>query len=358
MQFPPFVAQWSYQAMIHELMGINNNKVNLKNLKGPAKYKEFMLSSEQDAFYRENMFLNYNEIATNIKTSMDELKEKFRGIEIKKDKKLDTLDEVKTFCEHYPEFKKEYDTISKHFYLLEEIQKLVADNCIFEVSETEQELTCQNSHSDSLRQVKTLILKDEVRLVDALRLAMVYALKYEKNSTSEIQKLVQLLKKKGLTDDEAKQIKYLLNFAGIKSKAHTEFSELLSADRMKLLTKKVIKGLQNNAVDNVFLQHVCLLKTILDDLIAGKLNPSNFPYCGTIPLIERPKEIIVFIIGGATYEESLAVYNLNKENLDSNLQIVLGSTCVHNFESFLNELKFANRHQMSQAQKSQLASGS
>lgn len=336
--------------MIHELMGITNNKINLKNLKAPSKYKEIILSPEQDEFYRENMFLNYNEIATNIKTSMDELKEKFRSIEMKKDKKLDTLDEVKTFCEHYPEFKKEYDSISKHFYLMEEVQKLIADNCIFEISETEQELACQNNHSDSLRQVKSLILKDQVRLVDALRLVMIYALRYEKNSTSELPKLIQSLKKKGLSDDDAKQIRYLLNFAGLKAKTHTEFNELLSADRMKMFTKKVIKGLQNN-VENVFLQHVCLLKTILDDLIAGRLNPSHFPYCGTIPLIERPREIIVFIIGGATYEESLAVYNLNKENLDSNLRIVLGSTCVHNFESFLNEIKFANRHQMSQALK-------
>lgn len=341
--------------MIHELMGINNNKINLKNLKRPAKYKEFMLSSEQDEFYRNNMFLNYNEIATNVKISMDALKEKFRTIEIKKDKKLDTLDEVKTFCEHYPEFKKEYDSISKHFYLLEEIQKLIADNCIFEVSEVEQELTCQNNHSDSLRRVKTLILKDEVRLIDALRLVMIYALRYEKSSAAEIQKLIQSLKNKGLSDDEAKQIKYLLNFAGVRARTHTEFNELLSADRMKMFTKKVIKGLQNN-VENVFLQHVCLLKTLLDDLIAGKLNPSHFPYCGTIPLIERPREVIVFVIGGATYEESLAVYNLNKENMDTNLRIVLGSTCVHNFESFLNEIKFANRHQMSQAQKSQLGS--
>lgn len=339
--------------MIHELLGIHNNKINLKNLKGPAKYKEFILSSEQDEFYRENMFLTYNEIAANIKISMDELKKKFRTIEMKKDKKLDTLDEIKTFCENYPEFKKEHDSITKHFYLLEEIQKIISDHCIFEVSETEQKLTCQNNHSDSLREVKKLILNDKIRSIDALRLAMIYALRYEKNSTSEIEKLIQLLKKKGLTDDETRQIKYLLNFAGVKAKAHTELNELLSADRMKSFTKKVIKGLQNN-VENVFLQHVCLLKTLLDDLIAGKLNPSHFPYCGTIPLIERPKEVIVFIIGGATYEESLAVYNLNKENMDSNLQIVLGSTRVHNFESFLNEIKFANRHQMSQAQKSQL----
>ncbi|KAI6073028.1 Vacuolar protein sorting-associated protein 45 [Aix galericulata] len=39
-------------------------------------------------------------------------------------------------------------------------------------------------------------------------------------------------------------------------------------------------------------------------------------------------DIIVFIIGGATYEEALAVYNLNRTN--PGVRIVLGGTTIHN----------------------------
>lgn len=42
----------------------------------------------------------------------------------------------------------------------------------------------------------------------------------------------------------------------------------------------------------------------------------------------RPQDIIVFIIGGATYEEALAVYNLNRTN--PGVRIVLGGTTIHN----------------------------
>lgn len=42
----------------------------------------------------------------------------------------------------------------------------------------------------------------------------------------------------------------------------------------------------------------------------------------------RPQDIIVFIIGGATYEEALTVYNLNRTM--PGVRIVLGGTAIHN----------------------------
>ena len=42
----------------------------------------------------------------------------------------------------------------------------------------------------------------------------------------------------------------------------------------------------------------------------------------------RPQDIMVFIIGGATYEEALTVYNLNRTT--PGVRIVLGGTTVHN----------------------------
>lgn len=42
----------------------------------------------------------------------------------------------------------------------------------------------------------------------------------------------------------------------------------------------------------------------------------------------RPQDIIVFIIGGATYEEALSVYNLNRSM--PGVRIVLGGTTIHN----------------------------
>lgn len=50
----------------------------------------------------------------------------------------------------------------------------------------------------------------------------------------------------------------------------------------------------------------------------------------------RIQDVIVFIVGGATYEESLTVHNINK--LNSGIKVILGGTTIHNFESFSKEI--------------------
>ena len=48
----PLLNQWTYQAMVHELLTINNNRVDLSHVKGIAKeLKEVVLSSQHDEFY-------------------------------------------------------------------------------------------------------------------------------------------------------------------------------------------------------------------------------------------------------------------------------------------------------------------
>lgn len=53
-------------------------------------------------------------------------------------------------------------------------------------------------------------------------------------------------------------------------------------------------------------------------------------------LFYRPQDVIVFVVGGTTYEESLAVYNLNK--LNPGTKVILGGTTIHNFQSFAEEI--------------------
>ncbi len=48
----PLLNQWTYQAMVHELLTINNNRVDLSKVEGaPKDLKEVVLSLEQDEFY-------------------------------------------------------------------------------------------------------------------------------------------------------------------------------------------------------------------------------------------------------------------------------------------------------------------
>lgn len=46
------VSQWTYQAMVHELLGLNNNRIDLSRVPGISKdLREVVLSAENDEFY-------------------------------------------------------------------------------------------------------------------------------------------------------------------------------------------------------------------------------------------------------------------------------------------------------------------
>ena len=59
------------------------------------------------------------------------------------------------------------------------------------------------------------------------------------------------------------------------------------------------------------------------------------------PLHGRPVEVIVFMIGGVTYEESLAVHQVN--STVPGVRVLLGGTCIHNSRSFLDEVLTATQ---------------
>ncbi|CAG5100132.1 Similar to Vps45: Vacuolar protein sorting-associated protein 45 (Rattus norvegicus) [Cotesia congregata] len=248
----------------------------------------------------------------------------------KKHQKVESIADMKNFVEAYPLFKKMSGTVSKHVTVVGELSNLVGNHNLLEVSETEQELSCQNEHSNQLQKIKKLLNNPKVRDIDATRLVMLYALHYEKHTNNEIGTLVEMLKKREVPEKYTKLVYSILEYSGINQRQ----SNLFDREAVAKITKKLFKGL--SGVENIYTQHNPLLSETLEDLIKGKLNTQTFPYLGQMTMTKRIQDVIVFIIGGATYEESLAVHNLNKQN--PSVKIILGGTTVHNFESFCNEI--------------------
>lgn len=95
------------------------------------------------------------------------------------------------------------------------------------------------------------------------------------------------------------------------------------------------KGLKG--VENVYTQHSPLLETTLQNLIKGKLKEGSYPFIeGGGTTRDKPQDIVVFIIGGATYEEAKMVAGINASS--PGVRIVLGGTTVHNAQTFLDEV--------------------
>ncbi|KAK9508118.1 hypothetical protein O3M35_007851 [Rhynocoris fuscipes] len=327
----PLLTQWTYQAMIHELLTISNNRVNLSHIQGISKdLSEVVLSCEQDEFYADNLYLNYGEIGQTMKELIDEFQKK-----AKSHQKVESIADMKAFIEHYPNFKKMSGTVSKHVVIIGELSSLVTKRCLLEVSEMEQEMACQDQHSHHLQRLKQLISSDRIRNEEACRLVMIYALRYNKHSNCDITSLVDALKKRNVPESLYKMVYNMLEYGSQVDNTVTD-PNLVTQESVVKITKRFFKDLKG--VENIYTQHVPVLKETLEELIKGRLRENLFPFLGRSPVNKRVQDIIVFIIGGVTYEESLCVYQLNKSSLNGGARVVLGGTTIHNTTSFIDEV--------------------
>uniref|UniRef100_A0A8K9X5M2 Vacuolar protein sorting-associated protein 45 n=1 Tax=Oncorhynchus mykiss TaxID=8022 RepID=A0A8K9X5M2_ONCMY len=274
----PLLNQWTYQAMVHELLGLNNNRIDLSRVPGISKeLKEVVLSAENDEFYANNLYLNFGEIGTNIKNLMEDFQKK----KPKEQQKLESISDMKAFVDNYPQFKKMSGTVSKHVTVVGELSRLVSERHLMEVSEVEQELACQNDHSSASQNVRRLLQNPRVSELDAVRLVMLYALRYERHSSSILPSLMEELNRKGVSERHRRMVTSMVEYGGKRVRG----SDLINPQDAVAITKQFFKGLKG--VENVYTQHAPLLQETLDQLIKGRLKDSQFPYLGPSSLRDR-----------------------------------------------------------------------
>ncbi|XP_078062963.1 vacuolar protein sorting-associated protein 45 [Mustelus asterias] len=274
----PLLNQWTYQAMVHELLGINNNRIDLSRVPGISRdLKEVVLSAENDEFYANNMYLNFGEIGTNIRNLMEDFQKK----KPKGQQKLESISDMKAFVENYPQFKKMSGTVSKHVTVVGELSRLVGEHHLMEVSEVEQELACQNDHSSALQNVRKLLQDPKVTDLDAVRLVMLYALRYERHSNSNLVSLREALTRKGVSEKYKRLVSAVVGYGGKRIRG----SDLVTPKDAVAITKQFFKGLKG--IENVYTQHQPLLQDTLDQLIKSKLKDSVYPYLGPNTLRDR-----------------------------------------------------------------------
>lgn len=323
----PLLSQWTYQAMVHELIGIQNNRVDLRHIPGVKKeYEEIVLSTEQDPFFLKNIYSNFGDLALAVKEDIDQLQQ-----HTKSNQNINSIADMKRFVENYPEFKKLSSNVSKHVTLLDELSRAIDRRSLMDVSELEQDLACKDDHSNHYRRLMAFIQNPRIGSEDKLRLTMLYALRYQTNTSSKITEVTNALCENGLSRESVSLIDALIRYGGEKSRVGDLF---WNKDLLTSWTKTLRSGMQG--ATNIYTQHKPYIMEILEQILKNQLKEVDYPSLTTISSKERPQEIIVFIVGGATYEEALHVAQLNASN--NSVRVVLGGTTVHNSSSFLKEI--------------------
>ncbi|KAJ3145687.1 vacuolar protein sorting-associated protein 45 [Geranomyces variabilis] len=321
----PLLLQWTYQAMVHELIGITNGRVDLSGLPDVRpEMKEVVLNPEQDSFYRKSMYLNMGDLGGNIKSYVDEYQTKHKS-----SAQVESISDMKKFVEDYPEFRKLSGNVTKHVTLVGELSRQVGRGHLMEVGELEQSLAVNDSHTQDLKTLKGVVERPDVPDDAKVRLVLLYALRYEKAQANATPALLDALARSGVSDKKIALVGHVLQYAGADQRLGEDlFSNQTAFSR----TKNIFKGLQG--VENVYTQHVPHLVETLQECIKGKLRDTLYPFVEGSTR-DKPQDIIVFIIGGATYAEAHEVNKLNTAN--PAVRIVLGGTSVHNSQSFLKE---------------------
>ena len=191
----PLLNQWTYQAMVHELLGIKNNLVELPPdlvslPKGSSEAQSVVLSPLSDDFYREIMYSDFGSLHDSVQSKLEEFKKANPGMTQGANVSFKTIGEMQKFVEKYPQMHKMKDNVSKHVNLLQCLSKLVDRRELMAVSELEQQLACVQDHRGSFKQLLSMLGGEggtnyKISDSDKMRLVMLYVLRYQKEATSK-----------------------------------------------------------------------------------------------------------------------------------------------------------------------------
>lgn len=333
----PLLSQWTYQAMVHELLGLNNSRVILRGVPNVSKdLEEVVLSSApgQDKFFQSHRNSNFGELGEAIQKLLQDYQAKSQQHSLK------SIEDMQQFMEKYPELRSQSHTVSKHVAIMGELARLVEVCSLMDVSAFEQDLACADDQGGHLKQLMTKLDSATVKLPDKLRLAMMYALRYETATTNAIPAVCEAAKRGGVPPDSIALVDAILKYAGTNVRGPGLYGT--NKDAASKFMKSFMTSVQG--VSNVYSQHSPLLMDIIEGVVKGKLSGATHPMLVSggrssnaegMPL---PTEILIFMVGGMTYEESTKVNEFNQSNAGK-IRVVLGGSTVHNSTSFLQELK-------------------
>lgn len=166
----PLLNQWTYQSMVHELIGIKNHRVKIK------KGEEIVMSPDQDEFFKKNMYRSFPEVNKELETLLESFKEKQHSRA-----KTETIADMQRMVESFPEFKKFAGNVSKHYGAFGECSEKITKRKLFSVCELEQDIAVKNAKSDHIRDLEEIMEDIEVDKFEKIRLLMLFALRYEGN---------------------------------------------------------------------------------------------------------------------------------------------------------------------------------
>ena len=323
----PLINQWTYQAQLHEILGIKNNVIELK--KGndiKDKPEKYVISDVEsiDKFYSKYKFADYGTVANAVQQEADKLKSDNDMLN-----KESSIEELRKIIEQLPEKKKESMAITKHYKLFYSISEYVTKHKLMDLSKIEQDISVNDNKKDQFNQIVQIISDPKVQHLDKCKLYLLYMLRYENDSSVSNLKHIMIENKLG---DWVSYGDALLKYAGKERRKLDCFQDkdILSKG------KKFFMNAFGQGNENAFMQHISYLNGIVERLLKGRSRENETININCNSMNEpKVNNLIVFVFGGITFEETRDLTLLGNQ---LGVNIVCGGTNIINSKSFLAEM--------------------
>lgn len=305
-----------------------------------------------------------------------------------------SLESMARAIEAMPELERVGSTAAKHMTLAGFINETLDKRRLFEVSEIEQDIWASEDAAGQFARIVELLTgvpagagaggaspaatmpassgAPPIEPLDALRLCMIYCLRYERSAAGRCAELRRVVTDRcGVAPAVMGLLDTLLTHFGASQRATDLFGGAGGAaggaggaggrrgwkgltSAFTAFVGDMSGGGAAGGEESVFLRHVPHLLGLLGKLALGRLDSALYKYAGAeLPPTARFGTVIVYMVGGATYHEAAKVAAINAGALTlpgvppttgptgapaPPFRIILGGTSFLNTERFLAEL--------------------
>eukprot|EP00911_Craspedida_sp_UC1_P001806 UC1_evm3s1380 len=322
-------------------MGIEHGRVNLSNTSDGKKIPRATFSAATDDFLAEHAYATWNDVLDGHAA----LLRRYKQLKALQDSHVKaTLADMRRFVEGYAAFRALQTATETHTVVVREIDRQFKARHLLGGGDTDSVFGDQaaliygGGHSSHWKVAARAASNNTYKAEDRLRLAIMYAARYGKSAKAgELADALVTARGGGGGDGLSDRAARLVVKAARYSLPNAEPCKHSACGHYKADEELVSREMQ----------HTPLLSTTLYQISRGKLNEKKFPFVkghvdagsgnGRGGEVGRDyREVIVFIVGGVTYEEAKTVAVANAQG--NGTRVIVGGTALHNFASFQDEI--------------------